>query len=61
MIKLNLKAGGVLSVTASDIIEYKPSFKGSTVIYSDGDEQKTVEVYEAVIRIKAMMKGVGDE
>lgn len=57
MIKLNLKNGGLLKLSAASIINYTPSFKGATVVYSENGETKTAEVYEVVCRIKSMITG----
>lgn len=55
MITLNLKGGGLLKISAADIIDYTPAFKGATIVYSENGETKTAEVYEVVSRIKSMI------
>ena len=57
MITLNLKGGGLLKLSATDIISYTPTFKGSKLVYSETGETKTAEVYEAESRIKSMIAG----
>lgn len=57
MIKLNLKPSGAITIAPSSIVKYTPTYKGSTVVYVDDGEEKTVEVYEAVFRIKTLITG----
>lgn len=57
MITLNLKNGGLLKLSATDVIDYTPIFKGSTIVYTENGETKTAEVYEAEHRIKSMILG----
>lgn len=61
MITLNLKDGGLLKLSAADIIDYTPTLKGAIVVYSENGENKSAEVYEAVSRIKSMIAGVNHE
>lgn len=61
MIKLNLKNGGLLKLSAADIVDYAPIFKGAEVTYSENGETKTAEVYEAAWRIKSMITGENRE
>ena len=61
MITLNLKDGGLLKISATDIIDYTPTFKGTIVVYSENGENKTAEVYEVVSRIKSMIAGENHE
>ena len=57
MITLNLKGGGLLKLSATDIIDYTPTFKCTKIVYSENGETKTAEVYEVVSRIKSMIAG----
>lgn len=61
MITLNLKDGRLLKISATDIITYIPTFKGTTIVYSENGETKTAEVYEVVSRIKSMITGENHE
>ena len=61
MITLNLKDGGLLKLSATDIIDYTSTFKGTKVVYSENGETKTAKVYEVVSRIKSMIAGENHE
>lgn len=56
MITFNLKDGGLLTLSADDIISYTQTFKGSMIVYLDNGEEKSVEVYEAPSRIKNVIE-----
>lgn len=49
---LNLRTGGTIDIPTASIVSVTSTHKGSIVVYRDGDEEKTIDVYEAPSRIK---------
>lgn len=59
-VELYLRSGGTISIPSSSITSIEQIKKGSSVSYQENGAIKTVEVYEAPIRIANMLGETND-
>lgn len=57
MLTFNALAGGVIKISAENIVSYSATQKGSLITYKVDGSTKTIEVYEVPSRVKTMLYG----